>query len=124
MKALDIETELRAWQLIQTLAESALAKFPTSLDQDLALLQDSSLTYNQRNCIKLRSQDKQILHFWINTASMIPDFAGLTQKQAINKLMKDLKKYKNIMHYIKKTLRPLLPKTEKIDKENKDELWI
>jgi len=97
IKALDIETEVRAWQLIAALADSALAKFPTSLDEDLSLLKDPSLSYNQQNCIKLRSQDKQILHSLIDAASLVVEMADLTQKQAINKVMKNLKKYKDIL---------------------------
>ena len=48
--------------------EEALARYPTTLKEDMAILEkddkkEETLTYNQRNCVLYRSGEKEILEF-------------------------------------------------------------
>ena len=58
--------EIKVWNKIMNICKERLDNYKTSLDQDLKLL-DTNLTQNQINCVLLRSGEKKILHFLINT---------------------------------------------------------
>jgi len=76
VKPIDIHNEVRAWTKIFQIASDALAKYPTSLEEDLKLLADEdkldpadkTLTYNTRNCVLLRVGEKKILNYLLDTA--------------------------------------------------------
>ena len=46
---------------LKTMCDSSLSKYPTTLDDDLLLLEQES-GENQLNCIKLRIGEKEVLH--------------------------------------------------------------
>ena len=62
---LDIMTEVSAWFVILWKVEDDLRAYSTTLEEDLKLLEEDdknhNLSYNERNCIMLRRNDKIIL---------------------------------------------------------------
>ena len=117
VKPIDLHTEVRAWRKIHQIATEALAKYPTTLDEDKALLAkedaaapaDKTLTYNTRNCVLLRVGEKKILNYLLETATNIVEIAQMTRKGAIGAMMKRHKIFKPSMAYVKGTLVPLIP---------------
>ena len=61
------ESELEAWQYIAKLCDLTLERYPTTLEEDIELLESddisSFLGHNKRNCVLLRKGEKEILHF-------------------------------------------------------------
>jgi histone-lysine N-methyltransferase SETD3 len=88
IKPIDLHTEIRAWRKIHQIATDALAKYPTTLDEDKALLakeadlkqEERTLTYNTRNCVLLRVGEKKILHYLLDTATNLVEMATMTRK--------------------------------------------
>lgn len=62
--------ERLAIQELGRLCLSSLARYPTTLQQDLEVLEKDSdenhLATNERNCIRIRAGEKQILNKWLN----------------------------------------------------------
>lgn len=60
---ISIKNELKVLEQIEKLSLENLSKYPTSLEEDLKLLKDDNgtLTNNQRNCVLMRSGEKEVL---------------------------------------------------------------
>ena len=63
---INIANEVKAMQNLSRICIKTMKKYPTTYEQDLKLLSDTKLDYNQRNCIILRSSEKKILQFYID----------------------------------------------------------
>ena len=89
--------------------------YPTSLEQDIEILEDDDkthkLSYNERNCILLRRNDKIILKSLEETSNAILDLGKLTRREAVVALMKNRKSFKTNMKYVQNVFIPLLPET-------------
>jgi len=118
IKPIDLHTEIRAWRKIHQIATESLAKYPTTLEEDKALLAkesaatpaDRTLTYNTSNCVKLRVGEKKILHYLADTATALVTIGQMeTRKQAIGAMMKNHKIFKPSMNYVKGVFIPLIP---------------
>mgnify|MGYP000739828125 CR=1 FL=1 len=66
------ENETKVWQAIHAACDKDLKQFPTSLEQDQDLLK-TDLTDNQRTCVLLRVEIKELLGF-------LQRFGDLVQK--------------------------------------------
>ncbi|MDR3736659.1 MAG: SETD3 family histone-lysine N-methyltransferase [Acidobacteriaceae bacterium] len=60
LPALSIENERKMLAKLKEVAGRCLAKFSESYTEDLKLLQNKALTYNERNCIVYRSEEKKV----------------------------------------------------------------
>lgn len=61
-----------AWKKVSAIVTAALNKYPTTLEQDKKLLSDdSTLTYNIKNCVLFRVGEKKILHYLKDTADIL-----------------------------------------------------
>ena len=117
VKPIDLHNEVRAWTKIFQIASDALAKYPTTLAEDLKLLADEdalapadkTLTYNTRNCVLLRVGEKKILNYLLDTAQNLSELSQMTRKQAIGGMMKRFKIFKPSMSYVKEIFVPLIP---------------
>ena len=58
----------------------ALEKYPTTLEEDLKILEREDLTFNQRNCVLYRSGEKKILLFLINACTGLIDLLDMDFK--------------------------------------------
>jgi hypothetical protein len=60
---------------IKKLAINALMAYPTTLEEDLTILEhdkiDSYLSLNQQNCLIYRINEKKVLHFLRRTARRV-----------------------------------------------------
>ena len=70
------------WKFINKMADEALAKYPTTLDQDVEILQKEDkepfLGFNKRNCVVIRSQEKEILLFLKWCAEKVDYFSTMS----------------------------------------------
>lgn len=88
VKPIDLHTEVRAWRKIHQIATEALSKYPTTLEEDKALLakedaaakEEKTLTYNTRNCVLLRVGEKKILHYLLETATNLVELGQMNRK--------------------------------------------
>jgi len=116
VKPIDLHTEVRMWRKIHQIATEALAKYPTTLEEDKALLAkedtaaqgEKTLTYNTRNCVLLRVGEKKILNYLLETATNLVELAQMSRKAAIGAMMKRHKVFKPSMSYVKGTFIPLI----------------
>ena len=61
----------------------ALKKYPTTIEEDEILLQQSyELSKNQKNCIKLRYQDKRVLYGLLDVALAFDKVIKMSKKEA------------------------------------------
>lgn len=82
----DVELEVEAWKLFSGFAEKALAKYPQTLDEDLALIkkheEDKHLSYNQRNLLQLRHEEKKILQVIVDGYAIVQKWAAMDADDA------------------------------------------
>jgi len=81
--------------------------YPSTLEEDVEILKDESLTYNQRNCVLFRLGEKEILVFLIQTAKLIKELMQGSQKEAKARLV-SFKYYKVCDNYVKDSLFKLI----------------
>lgn len=72
---ISVRNERMALKKLQSVCLSTLCNYSTSYKEDLETLEkdrrDHHLSVNERNCIKLRSGEKRILHFMIDSAQKV-----------------------------------------------------
>lgn len=68
---LSLRNERRVLEKVLKLAKELYEKYPTSLAEDQKILEDTELTFNQRNCVLFREGEKKILVFLINISQKI-----------------------------------------------------
>ena len=74
--------ERKVWARIKGMAEEALSQYPNTLAEDLAILERTDLSFNQRNCVLFRSGEKEILHFLIELADFVLGLLEMKFKDA------------------------------------------
>ena len=83
------ENEAAAWRFINRLADRALKKYPTTLIEDVQLLNqdkgETKLTPNIRHCIMFRKTEKVILHFLKDCAKRAEYIMKLKSYEAAKK---------------------------------------
>ena len=68
---MSLRNERKVLEKVLKLAKELYEKYPTSLAEDQKILEDTELTFNQRNCVLFREGEKKILVFLINIAQKI-----------------------------------------------------
>ena len=61
-----IENEIKLWRQFKSNLEISLRRYPTTLDEDIDILRTVPRFTNRRNAIILRSNEKQVLHYWLS----------------------------------------------------------
>ena len=71
--AFDIHNEMKVWERIKDIMVQKMCLYETSIEEDQKILESDSnnLSFNQRNCISLRMEDKIILRYFIGMAEYI-----------------------------------------------------
>ena len=69
------EHEIETWKMIDQIVEDKLNAYPNQLDEDIELLDlDKQKGYilgrNQRNCVKFRKTEKEVLMYLKHNAEM------------------------------------------------------
>lgn len=87
-----LENELKAWEHMTKFAKAALAKYPQTLEEDVALLKKDAaehhLSYNQRNCLTIRHEEKMILKFLLDAHDIVKKWGAMKGSEA-RPLMKE-----------------------------------
>ena len=75
LPVISLQNEQAAWRHISNVCEDTLEKYAQSLIQDKEILENdeaargqAKMTQIQKNCIKFRINEKEILHFFKNCA--------------------------------------------------------
>ena len=81
---------MAVWQLIEQNCDLSLSKYPTSLQEDLQILQkdqkDGKLGFNKRNCVLLRKGEKEILYFLRDMAYRVFYIVRMNAKDALKEI--------------------------------------
>jgi hypothetical protein len=104
---MSITNEIKAWTKICEVAQNQLDKYPTSYEEDEKVLEDDSLTQNQRNCVLYRFGEKKILHFLIDTSKKIIPLLSMNFKDA-RKEVNSFKDFDGCLEYVKNVVYPFL----------------
>ena len=59
-----------------------MKKYPTSIEEDIELLKDESLTFNKKNCIMYRKSEKDILRYLMDCCDRVNELSKMTAKEA------------------------------------------
>ena len=90
-----------------------LPKYPTSLEQDLEILQkdktENHLTVNERNIITLRVSEKRIINLNLELALFAIDLLKLNRKEGILALKKIPKNLENATELLNFCIIAILP---------------
>lgn len=90
-----------------------LPKYPTSLEQDLEILQkdktEQHLTVNERNIITLRVSEKRIINLNLELALFALDLLKLNRKEGILALKKIPKNLENATELLNFCIIAILP---------------
>jgi hypothetical protein len=78
----NLSNEIQAWGLIKEMAELSMTKYPNGLEEDIELLKNDKLTFNEKNCIQYRKGEKEILHYLIDCAGKVNQLSKMTSKEA------------------------------------------
>ena len=106
----DSKLERKVWEEVKVLCVTALAKFPTSAEKDLEILEEKErqLSFNERNCVLFRYGEKEILLFLMEFADYCLDLLNLTFKEAKKKTQNLPEKFETTRDYLQSHLCPLL----------------
>lgn len=76
------KNERKIWLKIKQMSQEFLARYPTTLDEDLEILQRTDLTFNMSNATLFRSGEKVILHHLIEMADYVLNLLEMSFKNA------------------------------------------
>ena len=69
------DNEAAAWRYIDKVCDEALAKYPTTLEQDVEIIEkdaeERKLSVNKRNCVLYRMTEKYVLHYLKDCANIV-----------------------------------------------------
>jgi len=95
-----------AFQLLYALCESSLSKFTCSAEEDRILLQDPKLTFNQRNIIICRLEEKEILRYWMQVCSAVVNILNMPIQKARTMVTSIPPEYGPMRPYFEQHLMP------------------
>ena len=74
--------ERKVWETIKAMSQEGLERYPTTLQEDMEILQRDDLSFNTRNCTLFRSGEKEILVFLIELADYVLNLLNMKFKDA------------------------------------------
>ena len=112
LNKISLKNEVLVWKLIEKTVDESLAKYPTTIEEDIAILdkdeaENNALGFQIRNCILYRKGEKVVLHFLKNCAKKAYSLCKMTQKEA----KKEINQWKGMEHcdaYFKNIICTLL----------------
>lgn len=111
---ISLKNENMVWNMIKFECSEAMAKYPTTIQEDIELLKGDTLTSQQRMCVSLRHDEKEVLQFMLNANDKIEALVKMSSKEARKEISRDQgKDYAGMLNYVNKTIIPLIEKTEK-----------
>eukprot|EP01022_Parablepharisma_sp_SALTPOND_P008038 TRINITY_DN135108_c1_g1_i1.p2 TRINITY_DN135108_c1_g1~~TRINITY_DN135108_c1_g1_i1.p2 ORF type:complete len:281 (-),score=29.12 TRINITY_DN135108_c1_g1_i1:805-1647(-) len=107
LPAISISNERQMLMKFKEIAVNCLKKYPQTYEEDLKLLENKTLTYNERNCIVYRAGEKKIYKQMVEMAELASKLLGMSYEEAV-KYYKSLDKELIYGMYIEKVVLPLL----------------
>eukprot|EP00826_Nyctotherus_ovalis_P025624 TRINITY_DN1987_c0_g1_i5.p1 TRINITY_DN1987_c0_g1~~TRINITY_DN1987_c0_g1_i5.p1 ORF type:complete len:565 (+),score=157.58 TRINITY_DN1987_c0_g1_i5:256-1950(+) len=105
---LSIENEKKALLKAKEVATEYLSKYPDSYEKDMELLNQKDLTFNQRNCIVLRSDEKKILMGIMELAELGLKLLNMNNSNKAKEYYEKVGKDKTYAAYFDRVLIPFL----------------
>jgi histone-lysine N-methyltransferase SETD3 len=116
IRPLNIRNELEALKKLAAAAAEALALFDTTLEDDMKLLNDPSLSMNIKNCIKCRICEKEIMTYYTQLPQvLLPIFAAEQTPQSAYEACTAsaaIREAPHLRHYVHSALLPLVESGE------------
>ncbi|KAL4487539.1 hypothetical protein ABPG72_007059 [Tetrahymena utriculariae] len=78
---ISIQNETEMWVRISNMCQNSISLYSTTLKEDKELLAKDNLTQNQRNCVLLRSGEKEILQFYIEMADKMQKLLKMNRRE-------------------------------------------
>ena len=86
IQIISLENEKEVWLHIMDTVQASIDRYPTTLQEDTAVLKRDSesqyLTNNERNCIQFRSGEKKILNYMSLTSILILEVLDMSREEA------------------------------------------
>ena len=109
MPAISVENEKAMLKKLENIAQTSLSMYPQTYEEDMELLKNEKLTFNERNCIVYRAGEKKI---YLQIIEMVKLGTQLLLMDHINALQYFNSINKDLVYgtYFSKVLIPLLDK--------------
>jgi len=107
LAAISVANEVDALKKLKEIAEICLNKYPQKYEEDLKLLENKTLTFNERNCIIYRLGEKKIYKDMIEMATISIKMLSMKYEEA-NKYYAGLNRDLPYAAYMDKVILPLL----------------
>jgi histone-lysine N-methyltransferase SETD3 len=104
------DTEIDVLQLLRQFCEDQLLKYPTTLEEDNAMLESGELEMfsNERNARVLVRSEKEVCHFWIHAAEVAIPLLQQEEWKDIKKIMnRDFRVKDALAKYLTAVISPL-----------------
>lgn len=106
---ISIRNEIAVLRHIQKSARESLARFPDPLSLDHKLLKENKfMDMNHRNCIMMRSGEKETLHWFIRLADMAVPMLKMSWKDLKRKAAKCHQQRTRFNYYVTSVIVPLV----------------
>eukprot|EP00753_Platysulcus_tardus_P017815 PLAT6552.1.p2 GENE.PLAT6552.1~~PLAT6552.1.p2 ORF type:complete len:605 (+),score=328.82 PLAT6552.1:124-1938(+) len=92
IKPISIDNEIRCLEEMAALMERQLSRYPTTLEQDLEMMEKLEMGSNHRNAVVLLKGEKEVCHFYMELAAVAVPLLGMDWsecKRVINKKHRD-----------------------------------
>ena len=110
--AMSVQNERKVLQLIHQVCTAALKQYPTSLQEDIAILAkddiEHNLSFNLRNCVLFRQGEKEVLHYYIEFSDYMSSLLGMKFREAKKETQQLPKQFESARDYIHQSIMPLL----------------
>ena len=114
LQPISLQNELDAWIRIENIVKAALSLYPTSVEEDMNILeresQHDSLPQSLKNCIVYRRSEKAILDFLQDCAKKVQILSRMNTSEASTMLdqWSEMEGYQSIKQYFDEVLKKLL----------------
>jgi len=75
---ISLENERTVFAMLLELIKLAMTNYTCPPSDDYKLLQDPKLTFNQRNIVLIRLEEKETLSYWMQLSTAITNILGMT----------------------------------------------
>ncbi len=101
---IDLENEISALSKFILCCEASLHNFASSLQEDRSMLRNKYHVYNRdgdiKNAILMRAGEKEVLHYWIDTATSYRDLLETPQETLESILLRETNHHSKLAAYL------------------------
>ena len=109
-----VHNEFRAWEVLETLIEKILEYYPTTIEQDEAIIEENELENqlgrDKLNAVIYRKAEKQVLQVYRHYASLVKKLIVMEPEDAKNEFlaMKNWRYFNHFKEYFEKEMYQLM----------------